>query len=64
MKALVTYAHQGKERTAADNPQFKGVGIVRWCALCGTHKPQLGGTLRQVLGGRHWVCSKHPKVTK
>lgn len=43
------------------NQQFKGTGIVKWCAICGIHRPQLGGTTRFVLGGRHWVCSKHKK---
>jgi hypothetical protein len=42
--------------------QFAGSGIVKWCAICGTHRTQLGGTIRHVLGGRHWVCSKHPKA--
>jgi hypothetical protein len=46
------------------NQQFKGTGLTRWCALCGTHKSQLGGTLRSLFGGRHWVCVKHPKVVK
>lgn len=43
------------------NQQFKGLGIVKWCAICGAHRSQLGGTIQAVLGGRHWVCAKHPK---
>jgi hypothetical protein len=46
------------------NQMFKGMGTARWCALCGTHKQQLGGTIRFVLGGRNWVCSMHKKVSK
>ena len=46
------------------NQQFKGIGTVRWCAICGTHKSQLGGTLQHVMGGRNWVCVKHKKVAK
>jgi hypothetical protein len=46
------------------NQQFKGMGISRWCCLCAKHKDQLGGSIRFVLGGRNWVCSKHPKVEK
>jgi len=41
------------------NQQFKGNGIVRWCAICGSHRQQLGGTIKFVLGGRQWVCEKH-----
>lgn len=44
------------------NQQYQGVGVVRWCAICGVHKPQLGGTLRHVFGVRNWVCVKHKKV--
>jgi hypothetical protein len=44
------------------NQQYKGLGNVRWCALCNTHRPQLGGTIRNIFGGRHWVCLKHKKV--
>jgi hypothetical protein len=46
------------------NQQFKGTGIVKWCAVCGTHKPQLGGTIKLVMGSRHWVCIKHKKGEK
>lgn len=38
--------------------------LARWCAICGVPRPQLGGSLRAILGGRHWVCSKHPKAPK
>ena len=50
--------------TYTGNQQFKGMGLARSCCLCATHKSQLGGTLRFVLGGRNWVCAKHPKVSK
>ena len=43
------------------NQQFAGMGVVKWCAICNNHKSQLGGTIRQVMGGRHWVCAKHAK---
>jgi hypothetical protein len=47
--------------TYTGNQQFKGLGIVKWCALCGSHKSQEGGGLRTVFGSRHWVCAKHKK---
>ena len=50
--------------TYTGNQQFKGMGLARWCAICGDHRSQLGGTIRFVLGGRHWVCVKHKKATK
>jgi len=46
------------------NQQFKGNGVVRWCALCGVHKPVLGGTIRHCFGDRHWVCIKHKGESK
>lgn len=64
MNPVVTYAHAKATPSAVGNTQFVGGGIVKWCAICGNHKPQLGGTTRFVLGGRHWVCSKHPKAGK
>lgn len=42
------------------NNQFKGLGIVKWCALCGVHRPIQDGTIQHVLGGRHFCCAKHP----
>jgi len=60
MKAPHEHRYPGEVSKAPGTP-FPG-GIVKWCALCGVHKPQAGGTIRHVLGGRHWVCSKH--VTK
>lgn len=62
MRPVITYAHQRIEPATTGNTQFIGRGIVKWCALCGTHKPQLGGTTRFVYGSRHWVCIKHPKA--
>lgn len=44
------------------NQQYKGSGIQKYCALCGCHRNQLGGSIRFVMGGRHWVCQRHPKV--
>jgi hypothetical protein len=64
MTPVVTYAHAKATPSAAGNTQYTGGGIVKWCALCGVHKPQLGGTLRFVLGGRHWVCIKHSKTKR
>lgn len=46
----------------ADPGRYLNANIRRWCALCGTFESQMGGTLRHVLGGRHWVCVKHKKV--
>lgn len=46
------------------NQQFQGSGIVKYCPLCGSHKPQLGGHIKHVMGMRTWVCAKHPKVVK
>ena len=43
------------------NQQFAGTGVTKWCCLCGTHRLQLGGTLRHVLGARQFVCARHPK---
>lgn len=42
------------------NNQFKGNGLVKWCALCGVHRPIQGGFTQWVLGGRHFCCAKHP----
>ena len=44
------------------NSQFKGSGIMKWCALCGEHRIQGGGFIRLVMGSRQWVCSRHPKA--
>jgi len=41
------------------NQSFKGIGIMKWCAVCGKHREQLGGGLRQVMGMRMWVCKTH-----
>ena len=43
------------------NQQFKGNGILRWCALCGTHKTMGLGSIQRVLGLRQWVCKQHKK---
>lgn len=64
MIPVVTYAHEKATPSTAGNTQFVGNGVVRRCALCGVHKPQTGGTLRFVLGGRHWVCVKHAKTKR
>lgn len=50
----------GEEYTG--NQQFKGMGLTRSCALCGQHRPIGGGFLKHCFGGRHWVCSRHPKA--
>jgi len=48
------------------NNQFKGMGVVKWCALCGVHRPVQGGSIRDILGGRHYCCALHsnPKDVK
>ena len=62
MTPVITYAHQKAIPSTTGNTQYAGAGIVKWCAICGAHKPQAGGFIRLVLGGRHWVCNKHPKA--
>ena len=44
--------------------QFKGNGIQRWCAICACHRATGGGTVRWVMGGRHWVCARHKEIQK
>ncbi len=44
------------------NQQFKGMGLQKYCHLCGQHRNQLGGSIQSVLGLRTWVCQRHPKV--
>ncbi len=39
--------------------QFLGMGMQRYCLLCKTHRPNRGGTVKALAGGRHWVCSEH-----
>ena len=46
------------------NQMFKGQGIVRYCLLCDAHRPQLGGKLRAIAGGKHWVCNLHLEKKK
>jgi len=43
---------------------YHGLGSMRWCALCGTHKVPGGGHIKQVFGGKHWVCQLHKKPAK
>lgn len=43
------------------NKMFLGTGYSRWCAKCGVHRPQEGGTTRMFMGGRHFFCKLHPK---
>lgn len=43
---------------------YKGVGVVKYCLICGCHRTQLGGFLKAIAGGKHWVCAQHqPKET-
>lgn len=44
------------------NQEFAGLGKMRWCALCGCHRHHSGGHIKFVLGGRNWVCARHPKA--
>lgn len=46
------------------NQQFKGQGIVKWCAICDVHRPQLDGRIRNMMGGRFWVCGLHLEKKK
>lgn len=38
--------------------------MTKWCNMCGCRRPSVGGHLRQVLGLRIWVCSKHPRTVR
>jgi len=42
------------------NNQFKGMGIVKWCALCRIHRPIQGGFIQSMYGGRYFCCALHP----
>ena len=42
--------------------QFKGNGVVRYCLICGCHRPIGGGFLKSMAGGKHWCCVKHNKL--
>lgn len=55
----VTHTHGSAEYEG--NQMYRGMGIMRWCALCGTHRTVAGGTLRHFLGARHWVCRRHTR---
>jgi hypothetical protein len=61
-KPVITYAHSAHRPPEGGLSPFAGMGIVKWCAICGTHKPQGGGFLKHVFGSRHWVCQQHPKA--
>jgi hypothetical protein len=63
MTKQTNYHRYPGEYKETSQSQFASSGIVKWCALCGTHKPQTGGFIRMVMGGRHWVCAKHPRPT-
>lgn len=55
--------HRFPNETPKPSTSPFSVGMARWCAICGSHQPQIGGTLRHMMGSRHWVCAKHPKPT-
>ncbi len=42
--------------------QYKGMGVVKYCLICGCHRSQLGGFMKAIAGGRHWVCIAHKKA--
>lgn len=44
------------------NQQYKGMGQVRWCALCGEHRTMGDGSMRLVFGLKQWCCRTHKKV--
>ena len=58
----MNYHRYPGEVVEKDHSAYLNANIKRWCAICGTHQPQVGGTLRHILGGRHWVCSAHKKA--
>ena len=41
--------------------QYRGLGVVKYCLICQTHRPTLGGRMKRICGGSHWVCNKHEK---
>lgn len=43
------------------NQQFRGLGVQRWCAVCGVHRTVGGGSIQRVMGLRQWVCVQHTK---
>lgn len=43
------------------NQQYAGNGVVRYCLICGCHRPHAGGRMKAIAGGKHWVCNKHEK---
>jgi hypothetical protein len=43
---------------------YKGLGVVKYCLICGCHRPTAGGFLKAITGGKHWVCERHNKVVK
>ena len=47
--------------TLQGNQQFKGMGISRWCALCGCHRGVTGSYFQLCFGGKNWVCAQHPR---
>lgn len=57
----MNYHRYPGEVVEKDHSAFLNTNIKRWCALCDENKPQGGGHMRNVLGGRHWVCGDHTK---
>lgn len=41
------------------NQQYKGNGILRYCAYCECHKPTGGGRMAFVSSVKQWVCKAH-----
>lgn len=46
------------------NQQYQGLGVVKFCPKCNEHRSVGGGHMANVMGGRHWICSMHPKKLK
>lgn len=61
---MLDYHRYQGEVVKRDQSNFLNVNIKKWCAICGAHKPQLGGTTQFVMGGRNWVCANCKKVKK
>jgi hypothetical protein len=41
------------------NQQYRGNGILRYCAYCKCHKSTGGGRMPLVQGIKQWVCKEH-----
>jgi len=59
MSKIENYHRYPGEFKPVNTHQYSDMGVVKWCTICKVHKPQTGGKLRSMFGGKHWVCSQH-----